>query len=94
MAQRRNGQERLGIVEPSRGASALEALSGLIDWEPAGRWLAAIALLDGGRSWRKERYKGIMLGSPIIGKRAPAMERPIPEIADPERPHGVTQPPP
>ena len=46
MAQRRSGQERLGFVEPSRGASALEALSGLIDWEPVGRWPAP--LLPGG----------------------------------------------
>ena len=41
-----SGQERLGFVEPPRGASALEALSGLIDWEPVGRWPAP--LLPGG----------------------------------------------
>ena len=42
MAQRRSGQEQLGFVEPPHGASALEALSGLIDWEPVGRWLAPL----------------------------------------------------
>ena len=34
MAQRRIGQERLGIGEPSRGPSSLDALSELIDCQP------------------------------------------------------------
>ena len=52
MAQRRSGQERLGIVEPPHGASALEALSGLIDWEPVGRLLVPLyPVAKGDAAW-------------------------------------------